>query len=468
MDEYGGLSNYVKRPKREKEQILNIAGPARSNFSSHKGGFRGQMSHTLFTSAQNISGVQNRGRAGKFCDYVSRENEALATYGNKTESKTHFSLIESEILPARSNSVIQRRLVVQLPREFLNNANKNLARLCKDLDAKYFSRSGAFVVALHGGGKDFKNPHLHIIFSNRDANLKNIREYHSKDFLSGVKRDIAQFITTEIGIKCEVSAERKPENRHYPRWVSEAFKRATADKSGETLKKYIAKYPIFQEYAETQRNKIIDKKIINKEQKLKNVITAEIAALDKLSEKIVKQKTGKEFTGFAEKTKHIFAKITGREEAEKVKHLKEGKEMCDWLNPKPENQEIKKIQAKKEKIKEIEKINSKINKKINSRLFSIKEKNQLIQDREYNISLKYRLETEIRALQAPALPEKKEQESKKDISNESNKTKPELIIPNGYEVSNTNKSPISDKKIDAFAEDLKRRQVEKKENKIKR
>ena len=350
MDEYGGLSNYVRRPKREKEQILNISGSARSNFSSHNGGFRGQMSHTLFTSAQNISGVQNRGRAGKFCDYVSRENEALATYGNKTESSKHFSRIESEILPARTNSVIQRRLVVQLPREFLNNANKNFERLCKDLDAKYFSRSGAFVVALHGGGKDFKNPHLHIIFSSRDANLKNIREYHSKDFLSGVKRDIAQFITTEIGIKCEVSAERKPENRHYPRWVSEAFKRATADKSGETLKKYIAKYPIFQEYAATQRNKIIDKKIINKEQKLKNVIT-EISALDKLSEKIVKRKTAsKEFAGFTEKTKHIFAKITGKKEAEikaKVKHLKEGKEMCDWLNPKPENQEIKKIQAKK-------------------------------------------------------------------------------------------------------------------------
>ncbi len=288
MNEYAGLSKYVKRPKKENEKTIKISGRARANFNGHSGGYKGQMSHTLFTNAQNISGVENRGRAGAFCDYISRQEEALAIYGNKDEAKAHFKRVENEILPKRSNSVIQRRLVVQLTREFLNNPDVNLEKLCKNLDEKYFSSSGVFFVALHAGGKDFRNPHLHIVFSNRDTNLKNIREYTKKDFLFNVKKDIAQFISHEIGVKCDISKTRK-ESRHYPRWVTEAFRRALKDKTGETLNKYIEKYPIFAEYAESQKAKIIDKKIITKEQKIKEIARSEIAILDKTQKKIEKR-----------------------------------------------------------------------------------------------------------------------------------------------------------------------------------
>ncbi len=248
MDEYGGLTKYSKRPKRESEKTVKINGAARANFLSHSSSFKNQMSHTLFVNSQNISGVGNKGRAAAFCDYISREEEALSVYGNKDEAKAHFREVENKVLPKRSNSVIQRRLVVQLPREFLNNPDKNLERMSKMLDEKYFSRSGAFYVALHSGGKDFRNPHLHIIFSNRDADLENIREFHDKDFLLNVKKDIAQFISQsqEIGVKCEISKEKK-RSRHYPRWVSEAYKKYK--NNPEQLKKYCEKYEILANYS---------------------------------------------------------------------------------------------------------------------------------------------------------------------------------------------------------------------------
>ena len=304
VDEYIGISKYSKRPKRESEKTIKINGKARANFSAHKGNFKNEMSHTLFTNAQNISGIENKGRSSKFIDYIIDKNKALAVFGDKDRAKEHFKKIENDILPKRTNSVIQRRLVVQLPREFLNNADLNLNDISKMLDEKYFSRSGAFVVALHDGGTDFKNPHLHIVFSGRDANLKNIREYHDKNFLNSVKKDIAQFITQEIGVKCEVSNERKPQNRHYPRWVTEAYKRAIKDTTGETLKKYIEKYPIFENYVNDINYRDTMKDLKNEEKEF-----------------------NREYTAFAKKNKKVFDKIHGPEEAkikEKVKEIKKG------------------------------------------------------------------------------------------------------------------------------------------------
>ncbi len=303
VDEYAGLSKYAKRPKRENEKTLKVNGRARANFLSHKGSFKGEMSHTLFTNAQNISGIENRGRSCNFLDYISDKDKALAVYGDKDRAKEHFKKIENDILPKRTNSVIQRRLVVQLPKEFLSNADKNLENISKMLDEKYFSRSGAFVIALHDGGADFRNPHLHIVFSNRDTDLKNIREYHDKNFLNAVKKDIAQFITQEIGVKCEVSKEKK-NSRHYPRWVTEAYKRAIKDTTGETLKKYIEKYPIFENYVND----------INLRDSLKDL-------------KKEKKEFNQKFNNFAKKNKKVFGKIHGPEEAEiknKVKKIKEG------------------------------------------------------------------------------------------------------------------------------------------------
>ena len=287
----GEIQKYTKRPKRENERTFTSSGSARGNFASHSGGFKGQMSHTLFVNSQNIGGVGNKGRASAFCDYISREKEAISIYGDKEQAKKAFKDIEEKILPKRENSVIQRRLVIQLPREFLKNADTNMQKLCKSLDDKYFAGSGAFLAALHAGGKDFKNPHLHIVFSNRSSDLKNIREYNNKDFLTNIKKDIAQFITKEIGVKCEVS-QIKQNSRHYPRWVSEAFKRAQKDQTGETLKKYIEKYPIFKEFAEDRVNKFNSRKIAVKEQKIKSIVKEEISALDKIKEKIEKRAGG--------------------------------------------------------------------------------------------------------------------------------------------------------------------------------
>ncbi len=300
MDEYIGISKYSKRPKRESEKTLKVNGRARANFLSHKGSFKGEMSHVLFVNAQNISGVENKGRSSKFIDYIIDKSKALAVFGNKDMAKEHFKKIENDILPKRTNSVIQRRLVVQLPREFLSNADKNLDEISKMLDEKYFSRSGAFVVALHDGGADFKNPHLHIVFSNRDAELKNIREYHDKNFLNSVKNDIARFINVELGVKCEVSNERKPQNRHYPRWVSEAYKKYK--NNPDQLKKYCDKYEILANYVND----------INLRDSLKDL---------KKEEKEFNRK----FNDFAKKNKKVFDKIHGPEEAgikEKVEKIK--------------------------------------------------------------------------------------------------------------------------------------------------
>ena len=299
MNEYIGISKYSRRPKRENEKTLKTNGKARANFSSHKGSFKNEMSHTLFTNAQNISGIENKGRSCKFIDYISDKDKALAIYGDKDGAKEHYRKIENEILPKRANSVIQRRLTVQLPREFLSNADKNLENISKMLDEKYFSRSGAFVIALHDGGADFRNPHLHIVFSGRDANLKNIREYHDKNFLNAVKKDIAQFISQEIGVKCKVSTERK-NSRHYPRWVSEAFKKYK--NQPDQLKKYCDKYEILANY-------VNDINYRNNMKELKNE----------------EKEFNREYTAFAKKNKKVFDKIHGKEEQEikqKVEKIK--------------------------------------------------------------------------------------------------------------------------------------------------
>ena len=287
----GEIQKYTKRPKRENERTFKSSGPARSNFASHSGGFKGNMSHTVFVNSQNIGGVGNKGRSSAFCDYITREKEAISIYGDKEQAKKAFKEVEDKILPKRANSVIQCRLVIQLPREFLNNPDANLQKLCKSLDDKYFASSGAFLASLHAGGKDFKNPHLHIVFSNRTNDLKNIREYNNKDFLTNIKKDVAQFITQQVGVKCGVSQINK-QSRHYPRWVTEAFKRAQKDPTGGTLKKYIEKYPIFKEFADEQAAKVNNRKIAVREQRIKSIVKEEISVLDKTKEKIEKRAGG--------------------------------------------------------------------------------------------------------------------------------------------------------------------------------
>jgi len=197
------------------------------------------------------------------------------------------------LLPKRANSVIQRRLVIQLPREFLNNPEKNLEKLSKQLDDKYFNISKAFFVALHSGGKDFKNPHLHITFANVDSNYKNIRAYHEKDFLYNLKKDIANFITLETGVNCKVSDTKKPQNKHYQRWVTEAYKRAKKAQeqgdNGALMKSYIEKYTPFAAYVADLQLRDSEKAIKEREERIKKTAEKEIEKIKTMNEKIEKK-----------------------------------------------------------------------------------------------------------------------------------------------------------------------------------
>ncbi|MHB1664454.1 MAG: hypothetical protein ACYCT7_04230 [bacterium] len=352
----GGTQKFTRRPKRENERIHICGGSARSNFSGHSGGFKGSMAHILFTNAQNIGGVENRGRSAKFVDYISREKECLSLYGDKEQAKKTFKNIEDELLTKRKNSVIQRRLVVQLPREFLNNPDKNLGKLCKILDEKYFSVSKAFVAALHAGGSDFKNPHLHIVFANCDENYKNIREYNSKDFVNSIKKDIALFICQEIGIKCEVS-DKKKGSTHYPRWVSEAYKRALNDKSGELMQKYSEKYKQFAAFAAEQNLKLYEKVIINKENKLKKTAEQEINSVKNLNENIKKKASG--FVGkfYSKKEKEQLNQdiAINNEIISEIKNSVGGYDFSDELLRK-EKEKQEKLKKNKDEKKELVKI----------------------------------------------------------------------------------------------------------------
>jgi len=287
------FDSFSKRPKREKQKLTVSSGSAHSNFSAHSGGFKGNMSHTLFVNAQNISGTANKGRASEFIDYLCRDKECLATYGDPVETKKSYKSIEDNLLSKRKNSVIQRRLVIQLPKEFLNSAESNMTELCKQLDEKYFSVSKAFFVSLHQGGSDFRNPHLHIVFANVDNDFKNIRAYHDKDFLFSLKKDIAQFIQVEVGVDCKISEVKKPQSKHFDRWVTEAFKRAKkAEEQGDggaLMKSYMDRYTPFADFVASQLMQNSEKIIKEKENKIKEIAEKEAEKIKIMNEKIAKK-----------------------------------------------------------------------------------------------------------------------------------------------------------------------------------
>jgi hypothetical protein len=356
--------------------------------------------------ASVVSGIKDRGRAAAFASYIERKEECICAVGDK-EAKQKFNELEKKLLSENPKRVLQRRLIVPVPTEFLNNPDKLMQKFAEQFGKKYFEPCSTYNFALHAGGKDMKNPHIHIIFSPIDINGKNIRDLSKSNymFLDAFKKDVGQFLHNELGVEIR-TIDKKQARKRYPRWVAEAAKRAEKAElngdGGALKREYMQRYPIFCEFLKEKERK--------KELKEFNELKSE--------EKKFKLK----FKNFAEKTKKVFDKITGSEEAEiknKVKEIQEDK-MC-WEKkpknqeptatkeePKPESQKPQyKTKRKKEiesEIKKIDKINEKLNKKINSRWFSVKEKNQLISDREHNNMLKMGLEEELRSIDKPSKP----------------------------------------------------------------
>ncbi len=390
---------YTRRPSQKNEPRIS-SGAARGNFTNHKGSFGGNKTWSVSVMASVISGVKDRGRAAAFAEYIERPEECLSAVGDP-EAKKKFNELEKKLLSDNPKRVIQRRLIVPVPTEFLNKADENLKKFADQFGKKYFEPCSTYNFALHAGGKDMKNPHIHIIFSPVDANGKNIRDLSKSNymFLDSFKRDVGIFLNRELGIEIRQN-DKKQARKRYPRWVCEAFKRAQkaelAGDKGALKQEYIKRYPIFSEFLKEKERK---------------------KALREYSElKSEEKQFNEKFKDFAEKTKKIFSKITGSEEAKiknKVKEIQEGKDMC-W-EKKQKNQEPTKEPAKKEEkpkekdkkseikkeINELQRHIDKLDKKINSKFISNKKREKLIIESNDISIRKYKLESEFQKLETP-------------------------------------------------------------------
>ena len=394
---------YTRRPSQKNEPRIS-SGPARSNFTNHKGSFGGNKTWSVSVMASVVSGVKDKGRAAAFAEYIERPEECLSAVGDP-EAKKKFNELEKKLLSDNPKRVIQRRLIVPVPIEFLNNPDKLMKKFADQFGKKYFEPCSTYNFALHAGGKDLKNPHIHIIFSPVDAAGKNIRDLSKSNymFLDSFKRDVGQFLHNELGVEIR-TIDKKQARKRYPRWVSEAAKRAEkaelAGDKGALKREYMQRYPIFGEFLQEKERK----KALKEYSELKNE----------------EKKFNEKFKDFAEKTKKVFDKITGSEEAEiknKVKEIREGKEgkdnMC-W-EKKQKNQEPTKEPAKKEEkpkekdkkseikkeINELQRHIDKLDKKINSKFISNKKREKLIIESNDISIRKYKLESELQKLETP-------------------------------------------------------------------
>ena len=302
---------YTRRPSQKNEPRIS-SGAARGNFNGHKGGFSGNKTWSVSVMASVVSGVKDRGRAAAFAEYIERPEECLSAVGDP-EAKKKFNELENRLLSENPKRVTQRRLIIPVPVEFLNNADKNMQKFAAEFGKKYLEPCATWNMALHAGRKDLKNPHIHIIFSPTDANRKNIRDLSKSNymFLDSFKKDVGQFLHRELGIEIR-TIDKKQARRRYPRWVAEAMKRAEkaelAGDGGALKREYMQRYPIFEEFLKEKGRK------------------KELKEFNELKDE--EKKFNKKFTEFAERTKKIFKKITGSEEAEiknKVKEIREGK-----------------------------------------------------------------------------------------------------------------------------------------------
>ncbi len=358
-----GWNTYARRPRHEKEGLRIPSGPARAAWSSHSGGFKGNHggNFAVYARMEVCSGIKNKGWPGKMVNYIENPDKCLASYGDP-EAKKKFDEVENKLLSANPNRVTQMRLTIAVPREFLNNPDKNMSKLGEFLDNKYFSSCYTWTMSLHKGGadsKDFKNPHIHILFSSVDADLKNIRDFNRSNykFIPTVKQDLADFYERELGIKAEVrnskkmKAQGKAPIKHYPKWVSAAHKRALAayknGDNGALIKEYSKKYPIFAEY-------VLEKERKKNERLIERTIT-EMQEIDKnsnkLNKKILKdnypyleEEVAKIDKEYAEKVK---AEARAKEEAEKKEKQEYAEKYQPRVQPQEFNEFVKKPENKK-------------------------------------------------------------------------------------------------------------------------
>ena len=299
---------FTRPPKKDESKIRISPGTARSNFSNHKGDFSGSKTWSVSVMASVVSGVKDKGRAAAFAEYIERPEECLCAVGDKEAAKK-FKEIENKLLSTDPKRVTQRRLIVPVPKEFLNNPDELMKKFAAEFGKKYFDVCATWSMALHAGGEDLKNPHIHIIYSPVDSSGKNIRDLDKSNylFLDSLKKDVGTFINQELGIKIR-TIDKSQARKRFPKWVAQAYKRAElANDGGKMLKEYAEKYPIFTEYMEEKRRKTLLKDINELEGKEKEF--------------------NSKFNKFTVKTKSIFEKITAVEEQEiknKVNEIKKG------------------------------------------------------------------------------------------------------------------------------------------------
>ena len=313
----GWQIKYAKPPKKEEPKYGKIrlsSGPARINFNGHKGGFSGTKSWSVSVMASVVSGVKDKGRASAFAEYIERPEECICAVGDPNAAKK-FKEIENKLLSENPKRVTQRRLIIPVPVEFLTNADENLQKFAGRFGKKYFDVCATWNMALHAGGGDMKNPHIHVIYAPVDANMKNIRDLSKSNymFLQGFKKDVGSFFERELGIEIR-NIDKNQSRKRAPKWVAQAYKRAEqANDGGKVMRDYAERYPIFAEYLDERKRK----KVLQEYNDLKG------------KEKEFNQK----YNSFALKTKSIFEKITGKEEQQikaKVQEIKrEVKEAMD-------------------------------------------------------------------------------------------------------------------------------------------
>ncbi|RZD18984.1 MAG: hypothetical protein EVG15_02460 [Candidatus Acididesulfobacter diazotrophicus] len=241
-----------------------------------------------------VKGVESKGRSGAFTNYIERDKECVIAYGDTPEEgKEKYRELEERLFRQKKNSVIQRRFVIPLPKEILNNPEK-VEKLLKTLQSRYFSSCYAFSAALHKS-ENFKNPHIHVQYSNVDGNFKAIREFQDPTMLDAVKKDIKYFIESELKIKCQMKGIGKG-IKHYPKWVGAALKRAEeAEKKGDNgkmMRDYEERYPLFAQYLSERKRKLYERAIQLKENKIKKATEGEIVCVEEFSEKIKKKTSG--------------------------------------------------------------------------------------------------------------------------------------------------------------------------------
>jgi hypothetical protein len=254
FNELGKIDKYVKRPKNQEPKLLKSKKLELGN-TQLKSKYK---TWNVSAQASSVSGIKNRGRSAKFVDYIARKEECLALYSDEN-AKEKFKELDDKLLSKRKNLTVQKRFVIPLPKEFLNNPEKLTEKFGKQLFDKYFSNCYAFSMALHAGGKDFKNPHFHVAYSVVDNSLKNIRELNNKNFPDEIRKNIAQFIESELQIKCVLKQGKAI--KHYPKWVAAAYERAQKDQTGKLLKEYSERYAVFAEYASERERKRLEREI---------------------------------------------------------------------------------------------------------------------------------------------------------------------------------------------------------------